>query len=343
MKNLKFVTAILLGLLLCGNPLRAAITTDAGVFSWVGAGVRPLGMGGAFTAVADDLNAVFTNPAGIAGLKSREIGYSQADLFNLKIARQQQVVLVYPRIGPVPVSLGVGLNYLRIKFDPDTWTETAWVFTIGKQILPFEGHKTAEEEEVVTAKGLTIDFGMSLKLLKINSTFSSSSVAGVTLAVDNAEASGQSFDAGVLVHAGDRLAFGLALLDAVSFLKWETGLTERLAKRIRVGVAGRPLRGVLVSLEPEMTKQSGAWSVGRASAGIEIWGDSLLKNGLGIRHIRDVGLRAGISRDLQDNQGSEIGGGLSVRAMKFDVEYALISRQGTSFGLTHRWGFSTRF
>lgn len=334
---------VLLSGLMSSVYLHAGVTTDAGAFSWVGAGVRPMGMGGAFTAVSDDINAVFTNPAGIAGIKTREIGYTQADLFNLKIARQQQVVLVYPRLGPVPVSLGVGLNYLRINFDPDSWAETEWVFTLGKQIVPFEGLKDAEEEEIVTAPGLRVEMGMSFKLLKINSNFSANTFGGVTVAVDDAEATGQSFDAGVLIHAGDRVTVGLALLDIVSYLKWETGLTERLAKRIRVGGAIRPLRGILISFEPEMTEQSGSWYVGRASAGIEIWGSGLLKNGLGIPHIKDVGIRAGVSRDLKDNLGSDIGGGLSIRASKFDIEYALISKQGAALGLTHRWGFSTRF
>ena len=32
-------------------------------------GVRPLGMGGAFTAVADDENALFYNPAGLARVR----------------------------------------------------------------------------------------------------------------------------------------------------------------------------------------------------------------------------------------------------------------------------------
>jgi hypothetical protein len=37
-------------------------------------GVRPLGMGGAFTAVADDENALFYNPAGLSALKGLEMG-----------------------------------------------------------------------------------------------------------------------------------------------------------------------------------------------------------------------------------------------------------------------------
>jgi hypothetical protein len=35
-------------------------------FMRIGVGARPVGMGGAYTAVADDANALFWNPAGLA-------------------------------------------------------------------------------------------------------------------------------------------------------------------------------------------------------------------------------------------------------------------------------------
>ena len=47
----------------------AAVTGSADDATVIGGGARPLGMGRAFTAVADDVDAVFINPAGIAGLK----------------------------------------------------------------------------------------------------------------------------------------------------------------------------------------------------------------------------------------------------------------------------------
>ena len=37
--------------------------------AWTHYGVRPLGMGNAFVAVADDFNSLFYNPAGLARLK----------------------------------------------------------------------------------------------------------------------------------------------------------------------------------------------------------------------------------------------------------------------------------
>jgi hypothetical protein len=44
-------------------------------------GARPMAMGQAFTAVAEDLNALDSNPAGLARLKGRQVLFSHADLF----------------------------------------------------------------------------------------------------------------------------------------------------------------------------------------------------------------------------------------------------------------------
>ena len=44
-------------------------------------GTRPLGMGGAFTAVADDGNTITWNPAGLPRLRRKEFTSSYADLY----------------------------------------------------------------------------------------------------------------------------------------------------------------------------------------------------------------------------------------------------------------------
>lgn len=40
----------------------------------IAVGARPVGMGSAYTAVADDINAIYWNPAGLASLSKKEIG-----------------------------------------------------------------------------------------------------------------------------------------------------------------------------------------------------------------------------------------------------------------------------
>ncbi|MBN1823726.1 MAG: hypothetical protein JW803_05340 [Endomicrobiales bacterium] len=50
-------------------------------FKDTGWGVRPLGMGGAFTAVANDSNAQFYNPAGLSQVGQEELTFMSAKLF----------------------------------------------------------------------------------------------------------------------------------------------------------------------------------------------------------------------------------------------------------------------
>ncbi|NNG26639.1 MAG: hypothetical protein HKM87_03885, partial [Ignavibacteriaceae bacterium] len=63
------------------------LSNISGAFTDVGYGVRPMGMGGAFTAVADDPNAAYWNPAGM--IKAPYPGIS------LMYTRQMSIVPYY--------------------------------------------------------------------------------------------------------------------------------------------------------------------------------------------------------------------------------------------------------
>src|SRR4051812_4313642 len=58
------------------SPLAQAAFLDDG---W---GARPIGMGGAFTAIADDSNAPLYNPAGIVQVQWNEVSAMYAQLFS---------------------------------------------------------------------------------------------------------------------------------------------------------------------------------------------------------------------------------------------------------------------
>lgn len=83
-------------------------------------GVRPTGMGGAFVGLADDINALFWNPAGLAQVIGREVSFGHASLFGLISVES----LAYSQ----PVGGGVGaidLNYANYgnveQFDLDEY------------------------------------------------------------------------------------------------------------------------------------------------------------------------------------------------------------------------------
>ena len=67
----KSIVRVLLFLLLSSTIYHPPSSNPA--FLDYGWGVRPEGMGGAFTSVADDVNTIFYNPAGLANLSSKEV------------------------------------------------------------------------------------------------------------------------------------------------------------------------------------------------------------------------------------------------------------------------------
>src|SRR5262249_51344066 len=50
-------------------------------FLKIGVGARPVAMGSAFTAIADDVSAIHWNPAGLSQIGTRELGAMDAQLF----------------------------------------------------------------------------------------------------------------------------------------------------------------------------------------------------------------------------------------------------------------------
>ena len=74
MKNvLAIIIIVLLG---TGHPVSAATNTGAN-FLKIGVGARAIGMGSAYTAVANDATAIYWNSAGLSRLSKRELSFMQ--------------------------------------------------------------------------------------------------------------------------------------------------------------------------------------------------------------------------------------------------------------------------
>jgi len=110
--------------LVLGFAVPAGATKYAGAFMENGGGARALGMGGAFTAVADDPSATFWNPAGLAGLDSRELLVMHSERFGDLIDRD---FVAYTQ--PVGWNIfggdfsGFGLTVIRLGIDDIPFTD----------------------------------------------------------------------------------------------------------------------------------------------------------------------------------------------------------------------------
>ncbi len=83
--NRIFVLAVILAFTSGGSVLAVLssdkVGTTSAQFLKLGIGARPLAMGEAFTAVSDDVNAVYWNPAGLGQIQGREAGAMHAIWF----------------------------------------------------------------------------------------------------------------------------------------------------------------------------------------------------------------------------------------------------------------------
>ncbi len=96
--------------LICVSSLHAG--RYAGDFMAIGAGVKPLGMGGAFAAIADNADAVYWNPAGLASLDELEVSLMHAFLYD-GLATYDNATLAVP----LPNNVTIALNWTRLTID----------------------------------------------------------------------------------------------------------------------------------------------------------------------------------------------------------------------------------
>ena len=84
----------------------------AGDFMMIGSGVRALGMGGAFAAIADDGSSIYWNSSGIAQIRESELTAMHAFLYN-GLASYDNITFCQP----LPNEVTIGFNVTRLTVD----------------------------------------------------------------------------------------------------------------------------------------------------------------------------------------------------------------------------------
>lgn len=83
-------------------------TAGSATFNDIGVGARPLGLGGAFVALADDSNAASYNAAGLGYIDAIQMGATRAQRFNGLITYNSvSGIIPFGRIGSLGASLGI--------------------------------------------------------------------------------------------------------------------------------------------------------------------------------------------------------------------------------------------
>ncbi len=318
MKIIFVLSSALVLMLLCVGMTFAA-------FDDIGIGARPLGMGGAFVAVSDDVNAAVHNPAGLGYIPVAGAGFTHVRMFSGVVNYNYAGIVV-----PLGNAGCFGANWGRLSEESGIYSENVVAFSYAKAVIE------------------ALSLGANLKML--NTTFDS----GNTWVMENpyfaaeTSASGFTLDLGVLLKPVTGLSIGLSganLIPAdISVSKSELDIEEKVPMNLRFGLAYRlsaiaasaqqpalkeVLNTVIISVEGAMRKERDVNAV-KARAGLEAW----FADGT-------VGLRAGyrIKKVHETSSSASMGASLKIPVsdVNLQLDYALQIFGGeTEDNLTHR-------
>ena len=205
-----------------------AVTGQAGLDIAVlkaGVGARALAMGSAFTAVADNADAPFWNPAGLSGIKDNEITAMQTKLST--DADHYYVSYVTPLFGG-----GLGLSWIQV----------------GMASISQTGAATSEYNEVVNlgifsyfSNAYLLAYGQNITddlSFGITDKYLTSDMPGL-VSIEGASAYGYSVTPGLLYKPTKELSIGLKVDEMVNYQKWGTDTGETVPSKTRFGLAYR--------------------------------------------------------------------------------------------------------
>lgn len=197
-KNGFRLVVVCIGCLLMMNNLCFALdSANALSYLHFGVGARALGMGGAFTAVADDGTCAYWNPAGLTKLRSLEITSTYA---LLSVGRSLNFV-----------SCALPLGFLGTP-------SVSWINSGYSGVKGFTGENTAATDVKNSNNAFIFSYGFS------PSREASVGISAKMLLSELSDKSGlgMGIDAGVLLNPIPVLSVGLTLQDIASVISWNT-------------------------------------------------------------------------------------------------------------------------
>ncbi|MFH1962988.1 MAG: PorV/PorQ family protein [bacterium] len=282
------------------------------LFLSIAQGARPAGMGGAFVACVDDVNACWWNPAALIRIKSREILYVNTRWIE-----------------------GVDGNFIAYA-QPTTAYEEKKRVIAGSVILSnvsgIDGYDgQGKPMGSLKAESRAIVFSTALGLTPATSIGASLKAISQDLGGSKGEA--MAFDFGWLFSPRENLSFGMNLQNIGPKIKIENASND-LPLNLKLGFCFKPTMlgdNVKAAIDVDVPRDNGVGVHG----GVEYWASNVMC------------VRVGYERASENRSGYSVGMGFRgsgegiLKAINTQIDYAMLSY--TDFDPTHRVSMVTRF
>ncbi len=212
----------------------------AGDFMAIGVGGRPLGMGGAFVAIANDVTAGYYNPAGLALINYPEISLMHDERYGSLVNYDYAAVAI-----PYDTDMSFGLSIMRLGVDgiPDTRNalidrNTGQVITdpnfINSPSAGLDYSQITEFSDQDWAFYFTFAKRYNKKL------YYGANAKVIYRSIAEYSAYGIGFDVGAWYAVTDKFSVGANLQDiTTTIVAWSTGRNELITPTAKLGAAYR--------------------------------------------------------------------------------------------------------
>jgi len=204
---------------------------QAGAFCRIGVGGRALGMGGAFSAISDDANAIYWNPAGLATQDRTQVSGLHAIL---SFGRSYNNVLYVQPLGQCGTMGFAWINFGVSDID-------------GRDL---EGNPTDKFSDSENA--FLLSYGKALR----GKVHLGGNLKLITQKLSSKQALGFGLDMGTLARVSRHISLAVVVQDVGTSLKWNTDSDHRdkLPLVLRTGIGLRPIKGpILIAGDLEKT------------------------------------------------------------------------------------------
>lgn len=310
MRDHKMTLAAALFLLAAG-----ARAEEAASFLRIGGGARAAAMGGAATAVSSDADAIFWNPAGLAGLERAEAGATHAAYLG-------------DQYDSLAAAVPLGSRGLKRREE----SGSLGVIGVGLARMGYASQQGRDENRRPTGDFSASDYSAGVAYARRLPAGFSAGIAAKRVQSRLADASGgaTALDAGASLDLGTRFNWrlGAAARNLGEDLRFSSQASP-LPLTIAAGVASQPFRGLTLSGEVQRRPKSGKTT--------SAFGAEYLPH-------PNVALRAGYSRDGGPSGAAWPGGftggfGLSWSRLKLDYAVTPFGALGNvqTFSLSGRF------
>jgi len=210
------------------------IAKYAGEFMAIGVGGRPLAMGGAYVAIANDVTAGYYNPAGLAHLDYPQVALMHDERFGSLVNYDYGSVAI-----PYGKDMSFGLSIMRLGVDGIPDTREALVDPEGNVVHDITDPKNRIDPSLISEFS-NQDWAFYLTFAKRHSDnfYYGANIKIISRDLAEYSAWGVGFDVGAWYSPVENLALGANIQDiTTTLIAWSTGRNELVSPTAKIGAA----------------------------------------------------------------------------------------------------------